>query len=124
MLFLEVVYARGHEPLKPQCTLEMLFLGLSILFLIVLLAFTSHLREGFVVIPNISIPTGSATEGKEAEELNVCWRSILTYMSKNPGKIAPFLQDIKDKLFEPSCQLKQPAPPVSELANMYRPIFS
>jgi len=115
--------------LKPHLQLEMLFLGLSILFLIILLAFTVHMRkytrsEGFVVIPDMSIPKGSATEGKEAEELNVCWRSILNYMSKNPTKIAPFLQDIKDKLFEPSCQLKQPSIPLKDLPDMYRPIFS
>ncbi len=102
----------------------MLFLGLSILFLLVLLAFTMRIREGFVVIPNMSIPTGSATEGKEAEELNVCWRTILNYMSKNPTKIGPFLQDIKDKFFEPSCELKQPRIPLNELPDMYRPIFS
>ena len=102
----------------------MLFLGLSILFLIVLLTFTMRVREGFVVIPDMSIPAGVATEGKEAEELNVCWRTILNYMSKNPTKISPFLQDIKDKFFEPSCQLKQPSIPLSELPDMYRPIFS
>lgn len=104
----------------------MLFIGLSILFLVVFLAITVQLRrvpEGFVVIPDMGIPAGSNTEGKEAEELNVCWRSILNYMSKNPTKIAPFLQDIKDKLFEPSCQLKQPTIPLKELPDMYRPIF-
>ena len=105
----------------------MLFIGLAILFLVVFLAITVQLRrvpEGFVVIPDMSIPAGVATEGKEAEELNICWRSILNYMSKNPTKIAPFLQDIKDKLFEPSCQLKQPSIPLSELPDMYRPIFT
>ena len=107
----------------------MLFLSLSILFLIILLACTVHMRkytqsEGFVVIPDMSIPAGVAAEGKEAEELNVCWRSILNYMSKNPSKVGPFLQDIKDKFFEPSCQLKQPSIPLSELPDMYRPIFS
>jgi hypothetical protein len=97
---------------------------ISILILFLILVRSSMQIERFTAIPDMRVPAGSPEAGKQSEELNVCWRSILNYLSKNPEKALPLIQDMRDKFFEPSCQLKQPSIPFNQLADTYQPIFS
>lgn len=80
--------------------------------------------EGFVSIPNMTIPVSSTTNGKDAEEHNICWRSLLQYLEKHPENAHILLNDMKQKFFQPSCEFKQPSIDFAKVAEEYRPIFS
>jgi hypothetical protein len=72
----------------------------------------------------MSIPTNSSSSGKDAEEHNICWRSLLQYLEKHPENAHILLNDMKQKFFQPTCEFKQPSIDFTKVAEEYRPIFS
>jgi hypothetical protein len=61
---------------------------------------------------------------QQMNDLNLSWRDILQYLSKNPDRADKFVADVKDKFFQSSCELKQPSIDYAKLLDAYRPVFT
>ncbi len=64
------------------------------------------------------------SQTEQMNALNLSWRDILEYLSKNPDKGGTFVADVKDKFFQPSCEFKQPSIDYAKLLDTYRPVFT
>jgi hypothetical protein len=78
--------------------------------------------ESYMNVPEMIDLTKKKHTDSSIDELNVGYRHILQYISKNPEGGYEFIKDIKDKFFEPDTEIKRRID-FSKLADMYRPVF-
>uniref|UniRef100_A0A6C0AQ79 Uncharacterized protein n=1 Tax=viral metagenome TaxID=1070528 RepID=A0A6C0AQ79_9ZZZZ len=57
------------------------------------------------------------------EELDVCWKKILSYLQNNPDKADKFMLEAKRLLFKEAL-FKSPATDFKKLFDEYTPVFS
>jgi hypothetical protein len=57
------------------------------------------------------------------EELDVCWKKILSYLQNNPDKADKFMLEAK-RLFFKEALFKSPATDFKKLFDEYTPVFS
>ena len=71
-------------------------------------------------IPDLTKPV--ITTSSDADQANVNYRSILTYVQNNPNNVYNFVKDVKSKFFDEKCEYKNPMD-VSNLTATYQPVF-
>ncbi len=101
-------------------------LGLYIIICIVLMlalyiSYTDKV-ESYMNVPEMIDLTKRKHSDQSIDELNIGYRHILQYISKNPEGGYEFIKDVKDKFFEPDTEIKKTID-FPKLADMYRPVF-
>ena len=93
----------------------MLTIGLIVVAIVLGLILTyRHVQEPFDT-------SGSFKASKE--ELDVCWKKILSYLQNNPDKADKFMLEAK-RLFFKEALFKSPATDFKKLFDEYTPVFS
>jgi hypothetical protein len=92
-----------------------LTIGLIVVAIVLGLILTyRHVQEPFDT-------SGSFKASKE--ELDVCWKKILSYLQNNPDKADKFMLEAK-RLFFKEALFKSPATDFKKLFDEYTPVFS
>lgn len=62
--------------------------------------------EEFMSYPQTTDITKVIQSNPDTNTANTSYKQILNYIQKNPKKSIRFIEDVKNKFFEPSCQVK------------------
>ncbi len=76
------------------------------LLLILLYQLFIHNRDTFINYAQQVNPTAKPNTNADLDSANNNYASILMYIQNNPSKSVNFIQDIKQKFFDTSCQVK------------------
>jgi len=96
---------------------------LALLFFITLGFLLGGPIESFTTTPEIpDLTKPVTTTSSDADQANVNYRSVLTYVQNNPHNVYNFVKDLKSKFFDEKCEYKNPMD-VSNLTATYQPVF-
>jgi hypothetical protein len=82
-----------------------IFLNIGLLLILLYVLSIKH-RESFINYPQQINPQATVKSNPEADSANNNYASILMYIQKNPSSSLKFIQDIKSKFFDDSCNVK------------------
>ena len=89
--------------LGPSSWIIFLNITLLIIFLYVII-YKQH--DSFINYPQQVNPTAKPVTNSGADSANNNYASILMYIQQNPSKSIKFIQDIKQKFFDDTCNVK------------------
>lgn len=96
--------------IKPHSSFLILVISIVLIILIVLLPNRrrrySWWKESFVNYPDQVDPTAKPSSNSEATTANENYASILMFMKDNPSQSVKFIEDVKQKFFQPSCRVR------------------
>jgi predicted PurR-regulated permease PerM len=82
-----------------------IFLNLFLLISLFYLIYSSS-NEYFLNFPQQIDPMANTKNNQDIEAANNNYTSLLLFIQNNPSKSIKFIQDIKQKFFDNSCQIK------------------
>lgn len=120
MHFYIAVYQQGMDAIRLVGIViySAIFISLAIALYV---SYTDKV-ESYMNVPEMIDLTKKKHSDSSIDELNIGYRHILQYISKNPEGGYEFIKDVKEKFFEPDAEIKRQIQ-FSKLADMYRPVF-